>query len=233
MMASSSRPGPFVRADTSPWTGYLDLGIRRSFNANLVLLHPGDRLEFLYYVQSGEILTTHFASPEDSHRISITGENAVAGIFELFSPLPPKTSWRTLRPTVCYLFSRECVERDLPRHLLLNLLEQSAFMGISLAGRFARGLDKKNDARLARFLLHFAESCPVKEEGGVITILPIVTQELSSELLGMHQVTFNKILAAFRSRGIIGKSKISGLQILDIRALAAIADGNSFPDGAG
>ncbi|MDL2209331.1 Crp/Fnr family transcriptional regulator [Desulfovibrio sp. OttesenSCG-928-O18] len=229
-MALPTYPGPFIKSDRSPWAGHLHRGIKRSFKANVVLLHPEETCEFLYYVQEGEILTTHFASPEDSHKVNIIGENAVAGIFEMFSPVAPKASWRTLAPSVCYLFSKECVTNDLPKQLLLDLLTQSALMGVTMAGRFVQGTNKRNDIRLARFLLHFLEFCPtVKEEENGLTIMPNVTQELSGELLGMHPVTLNKLLAAYRKNGIIGKSKKSGLQILDVAALARYAEGSMPP----
>ena len=226
-MVMPTYPGPFVKSGASPWKEYLHFGMKRSFQANVVLLHPDDSCGHLYYVEQGEILATHFSSPQDSYKVNVIGENTVAGIFEMYAPCPPKASWRTLSPTVCRLFSKECVENDLPRHLLITLLEQCAFMGISMADRFAHGLNKRNDVRLARFLLHFAESRPGIREGkeASITILPHITQEMCGELLGMHPVTFNKLLAAFRSRGIIGKTKKSGLQILAVDELARYAEG--------
>lgn len=230
-MILPSHPGPFVKSEESPWRDSLKLGMKRSFRANVALLHPEEACRFLYFVEEGEILTTHFASPTDGHTVNIIGKNAVAGLFEMFAPFSPKASWRTLSPTVCHLFSRECVQNDLPRPLLIALLEQSAFMGVSLADSRSRGKNKRNDIRLARFLLHLAESRrPATEtENGAVTILPGVTQEASSELLGIHLVTFNKILRAFRDKGFIGKSKKSGLQILDIRALARYAEGDMPP----
>lgn len=225
-MAFPSCPGPFVQADASPWNAFLHLGIKRSFKENSVILHPEQNSGFLYYLQQGEMLTTFFTSPDNSLKVNIIGENAIVGIFEMFAPFPVRASWRTLRPCVCYLFSRECIENDLPKPLLTNLLEQCAFMGVSMTGRLARSMNGGNDVRIARFLLHIAEICPLKksEKKHGITLLPSITQEMSSELLGIHPVTFNRILTDFRGRGILGKSRKSGLEILDINALARYAE---------
>lgn len=235
-MVFPSYPGPFVTSASSLWNDVLAMGVKRTFTPNRVILHPEEECRFLYYVETGEILTTHFATTRDSFKVNIIGENAVAGIFEMFAPSRPNASWRTLSPTVCYLFSKECVENDLPRSLLLSLLEQSAFMGVAMAGRFVQGLNKRNDVRLARFLLHFAEFFPVKNgaQAGAtgVTVIPGITQEISSELLGMHLITFNKLLAAFRRSGIIGKSKQSGLEILDMQTLAEYAEGTMPPLGS-
>ena len=217
--------GPFVKAVDSPWCDYLEYGSKRAFKANVTLLHPGEQVRYLYYVQEGEILVTHVATAEDNFKVHIIGANAVAGIIEMFSPLPPQTAWRTLQPCICRLFSRDSVEKELPRELLLNLLEQVSYMGVNMAGRFSNGLSKHNDVRLARFLLHFAEACPTRQDPDKpgVTVIPGITQALSSELLGMHPVTFNKLLAGFRRQGIIGKTKQNSLEILDLKALSAQA----------
>ncbi len=225
-------PGPFIRFAESPWSGFLASGLKRSFPAQATILYPGDQTRHLYFVRQGEILTTHYFSAEDNFKVNVIGTNAVAGVFELFSPFPPKASWHALSPCICYLFTREQVERQLPPSLMVNLLEQAALMGATMAERFTRRAEKRNDIRLARFLLHFAEASAQAGSGGgnpAITILPHITQEMSSELLGMHPVTFNKILAAFRKLGIIGKSKKSGLEILDPAALTRYAEGEMPP----
>lgn len=206
----------------------MHLGVQRSFPANAVVLYPEDEIRHLYFVEQGEILTTYFLSPHDHFKLNVIGKNAVAGSFELFAPVPLKSIWRTLEPTVCRLFTKECVETELPKHLLVNLIEQMSFLGGNMVSRFVLGADKRNEVRLARFLLHFVEACRTKEEiePGGITVVPSVTQELSSDLLGLHPATFNKLLAGFRARGIIGKSKKSGLEILDLDALAHYAEGD-------
>ena len=226
MATTHTHPGPFIRFASSPWNEYVSHGIRCAFPARSTILHPGDRLEHLHFVRSGDILATHYYSDEDSFRVNIIGENAVAGIFELFAPVPPKASWYCLGACECCLFTREQMERELPPFLLTNLLEQAALMGTTMIERFTQGADKRNDIRLARFLLHYVETSKSRECGdGTVTIIPSITQELSSELLGMHPVTFNRLLGQFRKRGIIGKSKKSGLEILDARALARCAEG--------
>ena len=224
-------PGPFIRFAESPWNEFLASGLKRSFPAQATILFPGEETRHLYFVRQGEILTTHFFSAEDSFKVNVIGANAVAGVFELFSPFPPRASWQTLSPCVCYLFTREQVERRLPPALMTNLLEQAALMGATMAERFTLRAGKRNDIRVARFLLHFAEADAVQQpQGGPArTIVPSVTQEMSSELLGMHPVTFNRLLAAFRKRGIIGKSKKSGVEILDPAALARYAEGEMPP----
>lgn len=224
-------PGPFIKFSASPWSEFLATGMKRSFPAQATILYPGDQTRYLYFVRQGEILTTHYFSAEDNFKVNVIGANAVAGIFELFSPFPPKASWHVLSPCICYLFTRAQVEGELPPSLMTNLLEQAALMGATMAERFTRRAGKRNDIRLARFLLHFAEAHTGRGQGSgpAITITPNVTQEISSELLGMHPVTFNKLLAAFRKLGIIGKSKKSGLEILDQAALARYADGEMPP----
>lgn len=226
-----SYPGPFIQFADSPWLEHLDHGLKRSFPANATILYPEDEVRHLCFVRQGAVLTRCFLSSQDDFKISIIGENGIVGIFEMFSPSPPKTIWHTLQPSICYFFSRECLEKQLPQSLFSNLLEQATLLSNIMITRFVQGANKHNDIRLARFLLHLIESCRIKNAdiSGGVTVIPGVTQELSSELLGIHPATFNKLLAAFRKCGIIGKSKKSGLEILDIAALTRYAEGEMPP----
>ena len=176
-------------------------------------------------------MVTHFFSPDEEYKLNIVGENAVAGIFELFAPFPTKAAWETLSQCTCYLFTRQQAEAELPGALLANLLEQNALVAAFMVERFTLGAGKRNDIRLARFLLHYVQNSQAREgrEDGTITIAPHITQEISSQLLAMHPVTFNKHLAAFRRIGIIGKSKQSSLEILDAERLGKYAAGDMPP----
>lgn len=216
-----AHPGPFIRYASSPWSEYVPSGMRRTFPARSMILHPGDRARHLYFMLRGDILTTHHYSDQDSFRVNIIGENAIAGIFEIFAPVPPKASWYCLTQCECCLFTREQVEKEMPPHLSTSLLEQAALMGTTMIERFTQGASKRNDIRLARFLLHFVEASG--GSAGRVTVIPGITQELSSELLGMHPVTFNRLLGAFRKRGVIGRSRKNGLEIVDVEALARYA----------
>ena len=120
---------------------------------------------------------------------------------------------------------------DVPRRLLLNLLEQMAFMSSTMSRRFIQGGPRRNEIRLARLLLHLVDADTSRNSAprGGIRISPSITQEKAGELSGMHPTTVNKILAAFRAEGIVGKFTKTNLEILDMDALCRYAEGNMPP----
>ena len=226
-MHKPASSGPILTGNSAPWDAVLSLGMKREYRVNTPLLHPGEKNDYLYYVKKGEVLVSHFASPESISRLFIIRDSAMLGLIGFFTPVVPLASWLTLRPCTCYLFSRECVNERIPRELLLNLLEQLAFMSSFMTRRFAQGMIKRHEVRLARLLIHLIDACPAQSSSRSpgITVIPSVTQEMASELLGMHPVTLNKILSAFRNEEIIGKFTKNNLQILDMQTLTKYAEG--------
>lgn len=219
-MTPSQKIGPIITGSGTPWADHLDLGIRRVYPAGSVLLQSGQKADHLYYIQRGEVLVSIFSGPETISNLFIMRDNSVLGLIGFFTSARTSASWRALQPCTMYLFDRTAVAEKLPRHLLLNLLEQLAAMSSAMTSRFTQGAHK-HETRLARLLLHLADACgdktPIGRSG--VSLVPRVTQEMVSDLLGMHPVTLNKLLAAFRSEGVIGKFTKNHLEILDTAAL--------------
>lgn len=226
-----SPPGPIVKGFCASWEEFLSYGVRREYKANQVLLHPGEKTEHLYFIQKGEVLISRLGALDEIIRINIIREKAMLGIISMMTLTSTLTTWVTLRPCVCYLFSTDCVRNELPGHLLICLLEQLASMSSNMINRFYPNCSKRNEARLARLLLHLVDACspPDTPPSREIIIAPSVTQEIAGELISMHPVTLNKILAAFRAEGIIGKFTKTKLEILDIESLYRYAEGAMPP----
>jgi CRP-like cAMP-binding protein len=222
--------GPIVTGFAAPWEHYLELGARREYRANEILLHPGEKTGHLYYVQKGAVLVSRFDDMGEIVRINIIREKAMLGIINMFTPTVSQTTWLTLRSCVCWLFPRSVVMSGIPRRLLLNLLEQTAFMSSTMSRRFVQGGPKRHEIRLARLLLHLVDAdTPRGLAPRGIRISPNITQEKAGELSGMHPATVNKILAAFRAEGIIGKFTKTNLEIWDMNALCRYAEGAMPP----
>lgn len=223
-MRPSEKVGPIITGSSSPWAEHLDAGIRREYPAGAILLNPGERVTHLYYLQKGEVLVSLFPEPENISNLFIMRDDSMLGLIAFFTSARPNASWRTLKPCTMFLFDQESVAEKLPRHLLLNLLEQLASMSSAMTRRFYQGV-YGNEMRLARLVLHLADACAEKTPLGAngLAVSPRVTQEMVSDLLGMHPVTLNKLLAQLRNEGVIGRFTKNRLEILDIAAISRLA----------
>lgn len=219
--------GPIITSEQSPWEAYLSHGVKRDYKANVTLLHPYEPAEYLYYVQKGEVLVSNFASPNSgTSRLFIMREKTIVGLIGMFTPNTVSATWLTLKPCTLYLFDKNTVYNHLPRTLYLTMLEQLGAMSSAMSRRFAQGLAKRLDMRLAQFLLHIIGSCPKVEDerSHMLIVKPNITQEMASELTGMHPVTLNRLLAAFRAEGIVGRFTKHCLEIKDMDALIGYAE---------
>lgn len=209
----------------------LAFGKKRSYPANHIILHAGEDTGHLYYIASGEVLISNYASQDSISRLFILRENSLLGLIGMFNRNISLASWRTLSPCVCYLLSKEGIYNMVPREMLLRMLEQMAAMSSAMTRRFAQGNIKHLEVRLARLFIHLVDACPHLEgrAGDVVAIAPKITQAMASELLSMHPVTLNKILAALRGKGVIGRFTKNRLEVLDIAALTKYADGEMEP----
>jgi CRP-like cAMP-binding protein len=226
-MTNRPQAGPIIASVGDVWEKYLRYGVRRAYPANRTLLYPGEQSDLVYYIQSGEVLISSYASPESLSRLFILRGRSLLGLIGMFTPSVPMVSWLTLKPCVCYLFTKKDIYEKLPRELLLNMLEQMGAMSSSMSRMFAHGNTKRLDARLARLLVHLTDACPradAQPPGG-LAVAPSVTQEMASELLGMHPVTMNRLIASLRAEGLLGRFTKKRLEILDFNRLVAYADG--------
>lgn len=226
-MSKTAQASPIINGCSAAWEQFLAEGDKRKVAANITLLHAGENVNHLYYLQKGEVLISHFAAPDTVTRLFLLREQSMLGLIGLFSSVQPMASWLTLSPCLIYMFSKEYVLEKAPRHLLVNLLEQFGVMSSCMSRRFSRGNNKRHEVRLARLLIHLADMDHMKENntGSGISIMPRVTQEMVSELLGMHPVTLSKLLGIFRAEGIVGKFTKKRLDILDLDALYKYASG--------
>lgn len=225
-MEKRPRAGPIITRLSDIWEKYLHLGVKRTYPANHTLLYPGESPGLLYYIQSGEVLISNYASP-DSRHLFILRSGSILGLIGMFTPDKAMVSWLTLEPCTCYLFTKKDIYEKAPRDLLLNMLEQMGAMSSSMTRRFVCGNAKRLDVQLACLLVHLVDTCrgTASQTSGGLCIKPSITQEMVSELLGMHPVTLNRLIASLRAEGILGRFTKKKLEILDYKKLEEYAAG--------
>ncbi len=224
--------GPIMKRAPDPWSEYLHLGMRRTFQEGAVLLRPGELIDHLWLLHSGEILVSHSVTPDSLNGLFLMRENAMLGLLGFFAPTPTFATWVAVKPVVAFLFSRECIYNQVPNILLLDLLEQFAILSRSLSRRFVLNAGKTGETRLAQLVLHLLASAATKslnERGRAVTFAPGITQAMAGYMLNMHAVTFNRLLVVLRAQGILGRFTKHRLEILDLPALQKLAGASCSP----
>ena len=139
-MSLTARAGPIITQTCIPWEEFLSYGVRREVQANSTLLSPGDSVESLYYIASGEILISIFSSPETIDKLFILRDGSMLGLIGFFGVCCPTLASRlTLKPCTLHLFDKKAVYESLPRHLLPSLLAQFGSMSKANTRRGTRG----------------------------------------------------------------------------------------------
>lgn len=224
-MHNTVKPGPIIADTITHWEQVMRYGQRRVFPANYNILQATDINHYLYYLVSGEILISRHNAVGDLMRLFILRKKSVLGMVSLFRQNKSETSWVTLTPCECYILTKEDIYTKTSREFLLNLLEQMAAMSSSMSKRFGGSNSSRLEVRVAQMLLHLAEACVCEKPlGKSIVFRPNITQRMTSELLGVHHVTLNRIINVFREQQIIGQFGKNRLEILDTEALRRYAN---------
>ncbi len=228
MHDSTTTFGPIMVRKSGLWREHLHLAVRRQYPAGAVLLRPGEYIEYLWFVEKGEVLVSHSLTPDTINGLFLMRENAMLGLLGFFNPAPAFATWVVVKPAVLHLFSREYIYNRLPNVLLLDLLEQFTTLSRSLSRRFVVHAGKAGEARVAQLILHLLEACPDESKnmrGNEGAFVPGITQAMAGYMLSLHAVTLNRILAGLRKRGILGRFTKQRLEIFNLRALRELASG--------
>lgn len=225
-MSDPLQAGPIITGTITDLEGVLSFASKRSYPAEHMLLRLGDQIDYVYYIVSGEILISSYYSPGILNNLFILREKSMLGLIGLFTTKQTMTQWRTLTPCVCYVIKKSDIFQHAPRELLLEMLTQMASMGSFMSRRYPiRSNTNRHDLRMARFFLHLIEESPQSEtpRTGKLVLCPMITQGMASELLGLHPVTFNRILGQLRAERLVGQFTKTRLEILDLAKLKKFA----------
>ena len=230
MADASARPrhnGPIAGPLADEWTEVLHLGVRRTYPRGAFIMMPQSPVEHLYLLTSGEVHISNFSAAESPVPVMFARPGAIMGLIPFFTSGVSESFWQVQSDCVVHLFSRAAVHNDLPRGLLLNLLERIAGIGRHLTTRSCTQRMRNKEKQLASLLLHLCHTCAQErgpDETG-IRVHPGIPQYALGRLLGMHRVHLNRLLGLFRREGIIGRFTKNLLEIHNQQRLEALADG--------
>jgi CRP/FNR family transcriptional regulator, cyclic AMP receptor protein len=191
---------------------------RRMFGRGVFIFHKGSPGQLLYIIESGRIRLFSISDTGQELSLNVLGPGEFFGELALLDGRPRSSGAVTLEPTVALLLHREdllrlldrspCVARNLMCVLADRLrytthyVEDLAFLDVH--------------SRVAARLLELASRYSV-QECGVEIELCLTQSELASWVASSRE-SVNKVLMAFRSRGLIG---VEGqrISILDRRGL--------------
>jgi CRP/FNR family transcriptional regulator len=210
----------FAQVDAPTLNSIAQSAIRRSFEADEVVLLEGEPSSGLFVIQVGWLKSVK-SSPEGREQVlRVVGPGDVFNaIGALASPTNPGTVI-TLEPAIVWILQRETLLRSLEEHAGL------AWMIIqALAERVQRLMSQVEDlslrsveSRLARLLLEEAT-------GETLMRRQWDTQAEMAARLGTVLDVLNRVLRRMTADGLI-KVERHQIQILDQERLASIADLN-------
>ncbi len=227
--------GPVTYQLNRQWREILHLGVKREFSQGTTMKMPGDPVNHLYLLTKGAVLISNYLPAAKSVPLTSVRANSILGIIPFFHDRVCQSFWQVQADCTVYLFSRETIYNDVPRHLLLNLLEYLANMGRHMTTRACGQSGASWKRLLAILLLHLGNNCPaVRGEPTPNSrhVNPGLTQETFSQMLGVHRVQLNRALGVLRREGAIGKFTKRLLELDDLALLRDYAEGRKVMENA-
>ena len=179
-----------------------------------ILFREGEPGERLWVIVTGKVKLGHTAPDGRESLLAVLGPGEIVGELSVYDPGPRTATATVLAPSAFLELERiGIVERDIPLHVFLSLLEAHPGLSRQLLRSLAQRLRKTNSAladlvfadvpgRVAKALLDLAARFG-RPVGDGIRVPHDLTQEELAQLVGASRETVNKSLAEFSSRGWI------------------------------
>jgi CRP/FNR family cyclic AMP-dependent transcriptional regulator len=191
---------------------------KRTFGKGVFIFHKDSPGQVLYIIESGQVRLFIISDTGQEISTNVFGPGEVFGELAVLDGRPRASGAVALETTVVLTLQRED---------LLRFLETCPFLAMSLmrelttrlryATRYIEDLAFLDvNSRVAARLLDLAARCGV-QRGGIEIELYLTQSELASWVAASRE-SVNKVLAAFRTKGLIALDS-SRITILDRRRL--------------
>jgi CRP/FNR family transcriptional regulator, cyclic AMP receptor protein len=196
------------------------VGIRRSFGANVTLIHQGDEAGPVIILLRGRVKIATVAEGGREAIVALRGSGDLVGELAAIDGGPRSTSVTTLEPVEALLVPRSeftaLLERR-PRIALVILRTVAANLRYAGAQQ-AQFATHDVTGRLAQRLLELAERFGMQRESGIEIELALTQEELAS-WVGASREAVSKAFQLLRSLRIVqtGRRRVT---VLDHEALA-------------
>lgn len=186
------------------------LGAAKIYEKGSIIVHAGDHLDNIYFLQKGEVKLTYLSAEGDEKIIFFICSGSFFGEAPFFYNQPSLLQMTATKKSSVIIFSKEVVHRLLSDNewfkkiLICSLAKKSLIVTDQLRGT----LYENPLIRTKRLLYYLAQRYgKMTEEGIAIKI----TQEEIASIIGIHRITITRALKQMELNGIIkkiGKSTI-------------------------
>ena len=194
----------FVRLEPAQLDALTAVTTTRRLAAREELFHKGDPAAQVYVIASGRLKVATTSTHGDDVTFNLLGEGEVVGELPLLTGGRRTGTVSALEPSELLVLER----RDFLRFLREHPEAASALL-VVLAERLVRITEFVEDtiflklpARLAKKLLHLAESYGLEEQDGTHLQLRLSQGELA-DLVGVSRESVNKQIRAWTEEGVV------------------------------
>ena len=199
------------------------------FNKGEYLIHQGETMHYVYYLQSGSCERIEYSDCGDeiifNTKLSDSGVNAVVGLNNLWNPEPVSFSSFIAKTSVtcCRIDAALAKNALLERPDILDaILTMQMDNYLRLRALFKCHHERRTPSLLCDLLLRQAA-----DEGDGLYLPKKLSNVSISHQLGVHQVTVAKIMSCLQKEAAIQRTP-KGVKILDRQKLQAYADGQKM-----
>lgn len=199
------------------------------FKKGEYLIHQGDPLLYIYYLQSGSCERIEYSDSGDEliykTKLSDGSVSAVVGIHNLWHPESVSFSSFIAKTNItCYRIEAALAKDALLKRpdILDAILTSQMENYLHLHALFKNHHERRTPSLLCALLLRQAAA----SSDGLYLPKKLTNVSISHQL-GVHQVTVAKIMSYLQKEAIIQRTP-QGIQILDSQKLQAYADGEKM-----
>ena len=203
-----------TKADYASWLFYLprgikrleELGTKKSFPANHVLVEAGSHTSYCYVVLSGRVISSEYSESGEERIYSVHETESVlleeALLFDYIVPV----NIRTTMPTELICISREELIKAIRENpeTALDIMQSMAIKLLSSAEQMKCMNEHSAMQKVCNLLSIFAERYGVEENGSIV-IKEKLNQEYISSLLGLNRITVVRVMKELKEQGVLEK----------------------------
>ncbi|MCR6544924.1 Crp/Fnr family transcriptional regulator [Dehalobacterium formicoaceticum] len=191
---------PWLDTSNTPWEEILDLGRKRHYKKNSIILGQGQTVSELCYLHTGEIKLSSTSASGNEKPIWYIKAGNVFGEVPFFDHGIMNSYFICTEDCSVYFFSKEVLmETIFPKypHIVMNIFETMA-KKLRLMSSQINDLSL-NPPKLRVYKMIYA-SLSHNETAHI-------SQQELADLLGMHRITLNRIISDLKNDGIIQKNE--------------------------
>ncbi|WP_415717943.1 Crp/Fnr family transcriptional regulator [Maridesulfovibrio sp.] len=211
-----------IKVNSDAWNKVLHLGVRQEFKQGETIVHAGEKVTELRYIESGTVCLKRTSMEGNEKIIMCVDKNSLFSEVAFFTGEEMHSTFCCQKDAVIYAFSKDTVDDMLDRHpyIAKDILRTLSLKVSVLSNQLASlGLDRM-EQRVAKFILLRYSSEPLASK--IISLGCLKMKDIAS-ILGVHRASLYKTLKTMEKAGLIELLGENRMLIHDIEGLTELA----------